>query len=243
MARFSLTGATGAKALGKWSPGASVWVFQADTTPVAIPALASVWSASSGGTVLGQPLSVGGDQLTVGWLEAASSYLIRVKDDRHYDYLTGANYAALMPVEYGSVVGAYPAAAVTSNPVDSAGTANTTATMMGLAGSITPLTTGRVTISITGSISQATSGKVTQAKIRTGTGTAPANGDAATGTARGNFATLTAAAAAQKVPFTCQTLATGLVLGTAVWIDLSVLVNSGASTGAVVDVNINAIEL
>src|SRR6185312_4219907 len=74
-----------------------------------------------------------------------------------------------------------------SNTITSAitGTTSTTAKMMGLAGSITPNKSGTVLILISGTISNTKNANKSLVQLYTGTGTAPANGVAITGTARG----------------------------------------------------------
>lgn len=131
-----------------------------------------------------------------------------------------------------------------SNPT---GTASTVAfVMMGLGltpTSITPTTTGRVLITINGDIFNATAiadGAAVQ--IRYGTGTAPTNGAAVTGTACGAAVKYIASTTAGKVPFSISCIATGLALATPVWIDAGLEALVGG-TGAINDVNITANEI
>ena len=124
-----------------------------------------------------------------------------------------------------------------STPVDPATTTNTTGVMMGLAGSITPSKSGNVLIVVSGRVFNSVGGAKFQ--IRTGTGSAPANGAALTGTARG--AQISISASSLNAPFGVNALVTGLALSTAVWIDLSLaeITNGPAGVGSI---SISAIE-
>lgn len=119
-----------------------------------------------------------------------------------------------------------------STPADPTGTASATDVMMGLAGSITPTTT-KIMIVVSGTLSNnATAVRTGTAQIRHGTGTAPTNGAAATGTADGAkiSVALSTVAANQNVPFSLQAIVTGLTAGTAYWIDLAVSSSSNTTT-------------
>lgn len=136
-----------------------------------------------------------------------------------------------------SVTGTYQASP--SNPT---GTADTTGKMMGLAGTITPATTGKILVIISGDISNGTildGGKV---QIRMGTGTAPANGDALTGTAYGGLVRSNTAVAGEFLPFSLNAIVSGLTLSTAYWIDVGLAAITGG-TASVADISISAIEL
>ncbi len=132
-----------------------------------------------------------------------------------------------------------------SSPTNPTGTLSTTGVMMGLAGSITtaPVTSGKVLIIISGTIFNATAiadgGKV---QIRHGTGTAPTNGVALTGTADGGLVQYIAATTAEKTPFSCNAIVTGLSASTAYWIDVGLAAITGG-TATITDVSISANEL
>jgi hypothetical protein len=118
--------------------------------------------------------------------------------------------------------------------------------MAGLAGTVTPETSGNLLIIITGNMSNGTAEDGSQVQIRYGTGTAPGNGVAATGTAVGepkNCGTATTAGAAGYVtPFTCMAYVTGLSLGTAYWLDLGYASITGGTT-TLTNIDVMAIEL
>jgi hypothetical protein len=91
--------------------------------------------------------------------------------------------------------------------------------MAGLAGAITPGTTGTIAISVSGDFTN-TYGIAVQ--IRYGTGAAPSNGAAATGTAVGNrivpVLNLAGATGTFSIP---NVIVTGLTPATAYWLDIA----------------------
>jgi hypothetical protein len=121
-------------------------------------------------------------------------------------------------------------------------TASTSAVMMGLAGTITPNAGGNVQIMINGDFgnSVATDGGTLQ--IAYGTGAAPANGAAATGTVLGGVVKATSATAGARVPFCLIGYVTGLLGGTAYWIDVQLAAVTGGNAN-IADVTIVATEV
>lgn len=124
----------------------------------------------------------------------------------------------------GSTVGAFGGSTINQVSLGNPGsTTNTTGRMAGLGAScsITPAYSSRVKIDFYGAVNNNTSGDGAQMTIYYGTGTAPANGDAVTGTiisaaSTYNGSTITG----QYVPFTVAGMATGLTPGTTYWFDL-----------------------
>lgn len=133
-----------------------------------------------------------------------------------------------------------------SSPSDPTGTTDTGGKMMGLAGSITPATTGRVLVIVNGTISNSTgtAGNGAKAQLRYGTGTAPANAAALTGTAAGSLvsALLERATASDPYPFSIQARINGLVIGTVYWLDISLAAIS-AGTAVAKSLTITAVEV
>lgn len=123
------------------------------------------------------------------------------------------------------------------------GTTSATLVMMGLAASsasniITPQVTGRICIMISGVMAQSTTADGAIWEIHTGTGSAPANGAATTGTLAGGQQSMTFLTGVLKVPFCIVAYVTGLTLGTAVWIDLAFArVTGGTATATQVMVS------
>jgi len=110
------------------------------------------------------------------------------------------------------------------------------AVMMGIGSTctITPLVSGEVQISLAGDLGTGTTAAAGPiiVQLRYGTGAAPANAAAVTGTAAGsaiNF-TLTNYASGDRLPFSCLAHITGMSLGTAYWLDISLSCASGTAT-------------
>lgn len=128
-----------------------------------------------------------------------------------------------------------------STPLNPTGTVDTTGKMMGLAGAITPRVSGTVRVTMNGMLSNtATNGAKVQ--IRLGTGTAPTNGAALTGTVYGGQQSNSSIVGDLAVPFSVSALVTGLTVGTAYWIDADVAAVT-AGTGTISSVAIDAFEL
>ena len=128
-----------------------------------------------------------------------------------------------------------------ATPADPTGTTSKTGLMMGLAGAITPATTGRIAISIYGDVQNTTTADGAKLGIYYGTGSAPANAAAITGTSVGSIPIATVAAANQRTPFMLSVLVTGLVLGTAYWFDLMLGAVTGG-TAAAKNITVSAVE-
>ncbi len=134
-----------------------------------------------------------------------------------------------------------------SSPADPATTTSATGVMMGLAGSITPTRSGKVLVTISGDMDNNGSGNSVTAQIRTGTGAAPANGAALTGTTQGRNVqatnpTITLSNPVCRFPFSLQAVVTGLTVNTAVWLDLGVSAQGGG-TARVRNISISAVEI
>lgn len=121
------------------------------------------------------------------------------------------------------------------------GTVSTSFKMMGLAGALTPLVSGRVRVTISGYLGNNTNGDGCAVKIAYGTGSAPANGDAATGTVLGTFVTANSAVGGQQFPFSITYSVTGLTLSTAYWVDAQVAAITGG-TATIVNVMLDLCE-
>jgi hypothetical protein len=116
------------------------------------------------------------------------------------------------------------------------GNISTAEKMMGLGlvsgFTITPQVTGRICVIISGvALNSSGAGDGTNVTGKYGTGTAPSNGAAVTGTTFGTTQHFIASTTAGQQGFTCMGIVTGLTLGTAVWLDLALLaVTAGGST-------------
>lgn len=138
------------------------------------------------------------------------------------------------------------AAVAQSSPANPTGTTDTTGKMMGLAGSITPSQTGRILLMLSGNISNSTAaaGDGGKVQLRFGTGTAPTNGAALTGTTAGGQVSmlLERATASDPFPFALQAVITGLTIGTAYWLDAALAAIAGG-TAIITNLSLTAVEI
>lgn len=127
-----------------------------------------------------------------------------------------------------------------SNP---GGTASATAVMMGL-GAVTVLTpnkSGKVLVVISGNAASSLANDGITIDARYGTGTAPINGAAVTGTRFSQARTVTAVLAnTDSYPFALNDIVS-LTPGTAYWFDLSVLAITGG-TASVTNLSYSLVE-
>ncbi len=131
---------------------------------------------------------------------------------------------------------------VLSSPSNPTGTSNTTGLMMGLNVAFTPTTTGRVLVNLTGMLANNTIGDGASVQLRFGTGTAPINTAALTGTTVGVLKNMIASTAAGKQGVALSGIITGLTVGTAIWIDVGLKAVTGG-TATLFDVDAVVIEL
>ena len=129
-----------------------------------------------------------------------------------------------------------------SSPADPGTTTSQTGVMMGLAGSITPAYSGIIMIIISGDMGNNTNNTGVQSQIRYGTGTAPANGAALTGTTAGGLIKMTVNNSNNSMPFGLNAIVTGLTVGTTYWIDISLAAVSNGTAKAK-DISISVVEL
>lgn len=132
------------------------------------------------------------------------------------------------------------ASAITDqSPSNPTGTTSSTPVMMGLgkdqAGggahscTITPVVSTRVRFAIDATISNS-SASTTGLRASFGTGTAPSNGVAQTGTGIGNVLAFTSTAAGAQGAVHIEGVASGLSIGTAYWFDAALNVGGGTGT-------------
>lgn len=132
-------------------------------------------------------------------------------------------------------------AVLQTSPGSPAGTSSATGVMMGLGTTckLTPVYSTRIRVEFMGSVENNTSGNTSSINIRYGTGTAPANGVALTGTALLNTV-VAGGTGPQEYPFSIGGIITGLTPGTAYWLDMSLVASSNTST--VLNLSCNAME-
>jgi hypothetical protein len=132
-------------------------------------------------------------------------------------------------------------ARINSRPSNPASTSSATLTMAGLAVSFTPTSSGSAIIIITGDMANSAASAGVTVQLRYGTGVAPSNGAAVTGTALTNVTTSNHPANAQA-PFSLVYYVTGLTPSTAYWLDIA-QATVGGGTANVYDLNVSAAEL
>ena len=146
-----------------------------------------------------------------------------------------------------NAVAAVTPALTMATPANQTGNATATLKMNGLGAAgapctITPVATGRVQFLITGMIAQSTTADGVVTKIAYGTGAAPANAAAVTGTVIGATDTWTALTGMLTVPWAMSAIATGLALSTAVWYDIQIADVTGG-TASLTNVTCTAHEI
>lgn len=177
---------------------------------------------------------------------------VKIKGDSNNTYqLTNDSTTSQSDIPTGAAVAAYVAAnppsataGATSHSEPSAPTgtsASFPAEMVGLAGSITPATSGKVLVVISCDAKISSAGSSISIRLRYGTGSAPANGDSLTGTAIGAFRTVQATTANYTMAMSVNAVITGLSVGTAYWLDLQASQVNGGTIN-LYNVSISAIE-
>src|SRR6266705_2914519 len=167
-------------------------------------------------------------------LTAASSFVgtdqIPVNEAGTTKRVTGAQIQAWLT--------ANQAAPLQYSPSNPTGTTSSTGVMMGLGNSITPIGTGRLSITISGTIFNAGGvGDGAKVQIRQGSGSLPTNGAALTGTAVGGQVQFVSSTTAERVPFALQAVVTGFTPGVAIWIDVALYATVGG-TANVTDISL-----
>lgn len=110
-----------------------------------------------------------------------------------------------------------------ASPTNPTATSSTTAVMAGMGNTLTltPTYSTRIKIFLQGASFTSTAASSVGIQIRWGTGTAPANGVAVTGTALGTSINTTAVGILSPVAFSLGGIVTGLTAGTAYWFDIA----------------------
>lgn len=130
-----------------------------------------------------------------------------------------------------------------SSPADPATTTSATGVMMGLAVPFTPSSSGKLLFLVSGDIDNNTNNRGASFQLRTGTGTAPVNGAALTGTTRGPLYQFFNNNLNERNPFSINFIASGYTISTAIWLDLSLAVVGGVSTARIRNLSISILEI
>jgi hypothetical protein len=131
---------------------------------------------------------------------------------------------------------------VKSAAYNPAGTTSATYVMMGMALVLTPVVATGGWITADGQITNSSNNSETDAVICYGTGAAPANGDAQTGTIITQPARYKSTAAGDFTPFSLTSVVSGLTAGTPYWFDLAVRAVNGG-TAQVMDMDFSVLGL
>ena len=131
-------------------------------------------------------------------------------------------------------------------PSDPTTTTSTAGVMMGLGSTVsfTPTRTGKIMIILSGDTDNATNGRGVNIQMRYGTGAAPANGAALTGTTVGTLIRMVNQNSNEIFPFTLNGIVSGLSVSTAIWVDISLAsTGAGTNTARVRDIMVTIIEI
>jgi hypothetical protein len=129
---------------------------------------------------------------------------------------------------------------VQTTPTDPGTTSSTVGVMMGLKQSFTATKSGNVQIIISGDVDNASNSRGSQFQIRYGTGTAPNNGEALTGTVLGALQKFFQSNSGNRAPFSLNS-GTTFTVGTTYWVDIS-LATITSGTSRVRDISVSIVE-
>jgi hypothetical protein len=130
------------------------------------------------------------------------------------------------------------------SPTSPAGTAGAyPGIMMGLPGTITPSASGKMLFSLTATGSDTSANVGGQVNLRYGTGTKPVIGQVAQGTAPGALVSYTVPTAGGSVPVSVSAIVTGMTIGTAYWLDVSLNATGGVGTASLLNAALTATEI
>lgn len=126
-------------------------------------------------------------------------------------------------------------------PSNPGSTTSTTQVMMGLGSTVsfTPVYTGNVRLFVAGMATIQTGSAIVTGNGKYGTGAAPANGVAVTGTTWGNTVQLipSAANASLQVGWSMCDLVSGLTVNTAYWFDIALKTSNASDAAAIGDMS------
>lgn len=184
-----------------------------------------LYNSSGTGTATGQS----GAGSKINFSAAPNIVIVAIKQDL-LAFDEANSFSTTQKVQAYANLGLDSTAASFATPSNPTGTNSATAKMMGLGSSctLTPVYSTRVDVSFDFEV---TAGSVMNGnvRIRYGTGSAPANGGAATGTAVGAERSITVPVASGAVGGSLRAIITGLSKGTAYWFDLTLWTGSGST--------------
>jgi hypothetical protein len=157
--------------------------------------------------------------------------------------LTAGNGIAITGSTNATIALALNNTSLQASPTPPTGTTSTAPKMMGMGSTckLTPTYSGRIKVEFNGTMTNSGTGDQVTAAAFYGTGTAPTNGAAATGTSVGPNVNAYISLGTAQYPFSNGGIITGLTPGTAYWFDEQVAaVNAG--TASLPAVSCNAVE-
>jgi hypothetical protein len=183
------------------------------------------WTAPTGGGNVSNTGTPTANQIAQ-WTNATT-----VQGANMASLLTAGNGIAITGTTNATVSQSLTNAVLQATPTPPTGTTSATGVMMGLGTTckITPVYSTRVHLAFFGNASQ-NAVSTFSIQNRFGTGTAPANGAAPTGTLIGAVASGTSPTSGYQGSFATPVIISGLTPGTAYWFDLSLLTSGGTST-------------
>lgn len=154
----------------------------------------------------------------------------------------GTQNLTLPVIRQAETVAIKPQQSLTSSATPALTATTASFVMLGLAAPITPQVTGRILCLITAVALNSILADGLNAKVAFGTGTAPVNGAAASGTVVGGTKHFVASTAAGQQGLSWSIIATGLTLGTAAWFDLQFQAVTGGNA-TLKDVDVTLVEI
>lgn len=125
-----------------------------------------------------------------------------------------------------------------TQPTNKTAITGTTEKMMGYAVAFTPRRSGKLEIQIDGNITVDTTAQTTTARLKYGTGAAPENDAAVTGTQAGKTKTFVGLTGMLTVPFAMTAFVNAQAnVGVAMWFDFDAKTSDAGAAGGVLDLN------
>lgn len=192
---------------------------------------ASAWLALTPGSS-GQLLASGGPAANPSWVTATGTGTVT-------SVVCGTGLSGGTITATGTCALALTNATLQGAPGAPGGVASNLMLGLGSTCHLTPVYSTRMLVTFTGNISNGGAGIFTNMALRFGTGSAPANGAAVSGTIVSG--PLSVASSVNLTPFNLTAIITGLTASTAYWLDLSASPSGGTSSMG--GVNCTAVEL
>jgi hypothetical protein len=127
--------------------------------------------------------------------------------------------------------------------ISPAATSSTAGVMAGLGATLTPVNSGKISVTICGSMKNTGANYVTTVRLYYGSGTAPVNGAALTGTVSGGIITGHTAFANAFLPYSVSAVLSGRPLNQPTWFDVSIATSNAAGMASVHYASVCAYEL